>query len=102
MNSGLVGATHAGRYANASVLLILGLFVIFMSYALAQRASLPVELHDDDAQFSDPLADDSPDLEWVEGERRRSRLAVALRPSLLLLGTALVVAAGVAALVTWL
>ena len=101
INSGLLAASHAGRYANAAVLLILGLFVLFMSYAVSMRTSLPVDVHDPgehDADFHDAR---DPAEEWIEGERRRARLATGLRPLLLVLGTGLLVASAVAALISW-
>jgi hypothetical protein len=101
MNSGLLAASHAGRYANAAVLLILGLFVLFMSYAVSMRTSLPMDVHDPlDHDEDDPARDAG--AQWIEGERRRARLAMGLRPLLLVVGTGLLVASAVAALISWL
>jgi hypothetical protein len=102
MNEGLLAASHGGRYANAAVLLILGLFVLFMAYAVTERASLPVHTHDPDEvepeyRVDAPLASD-----WIEGERRRARVAGALRSVLVVTGVGLLLASGLAAVFTWL
>ncbi len=96
-DSALLAASHTGRYANASVLLILGLFVLFLAYAVAQRASLPVDVHDDDEMADHPAA-----AQWIEGERRRARLAHAMRPLLNAVGVALLMASAIAAVISWL
>jgi hypothetical protein len=104
MNTGLLAASHAGRYANAAVLLILGLFVLFMAYAVSMRVSLPVDVHDpldDVLDGRDDDADSPGAADWIEGERRRRRLAVKLRPVLLVVGTGLLVASALAALISW-
>ncbi|NNN09724.1 MAG: hypothetical protein HKL85_11115 [Acidimicrobiaceae bacterium] len=97
INTALLAATQGGRYANAAVLLILGLFVLFLAYAVAQRTSLPVDVHDDDELVDRPAV-----AQWIEGERRRARLATAMRPLLIIVGVALLSASALAALISWL
>ena len=101
MNANLLAAGHGGRYANSAVLLLLGLFALFMSYAVSQRASMPVDVHDiqDEDSGTDVVID--PRREWVQGERTRARLAITLRPVLIATGVGLLLASGIAALVSW-
>lgn len=98
MNAYLLAAGQGGRFANSAVLLLLGLFTLFLSYAVSQRASMPVDVHEESTD-TDVVVD--PRREWVQGERTRARLAITLRPVLLATGVVLLIASGIAALVSW-
>jgi hypothetical protein len=99
----IVAASPGGRYSNAAVLLILGLFTLFMSFAVVRRSSLTF----DDERGSHSNADvelrDEEHLESPRSETEHWRVMItpSLSAVLRLVGAALVVAAGVAALVTW-
>ncbi|HEY5303343.1 MAG TPA: hypothetical protein VIJ86_04735 [Acidimicrobiales bacterium] len=98
----IVATSSGGRYANTAVLLILGLFTLFMSFAVVRRSSLTFEPEsesnvDADVDFHD---DEHLESQLREGEHWRAAITPRLTTSLRVVGVALVVAAGVAALVT--
>lgn len=100
----IVATSSGGRYANAAVLLILGLFALFMSFAVVRRSSLTFE-HEPGMDVESDVDVDVHDDELLEsqlheGEHWRTAITPSLATSLRVVGVALVVAAGVAALVT--
>jgi hypothetical protein len=92
---------HGGRYSNAAVLLILGLFTLFLSVAVSMRGSTTRDIDEPDDVEPDASFEVRSARDWFRGERRRARMARRLRPVLATLGVGLVLASVVAALITW-
>ncbi len=97
-----LATSSSGRYSNAAVLLILGFFALFMSFAVVRRSSLTFEPEPSTERDSEVELHDEDDLESPlrQGEHWRTAITPSLSTSLRVVGVALVVGAGIAALVT--
>ncbi len=96
----LAAAHGAGHDATALILAILGVFALFMSFAVTARTSGVVD--PDEPVVVDPHAEpgELAEQEWLAAERRRARMARRLRPALLVLSALLLLAAIVTALLS--
>jgi hypothetical protein len=92
---------HGGRYSNAAVLLILGVFTLFLSAAVSMRGSVTRDIDERDDVEPDVSFEAGAARDWLRGEKWRARTARRLRPILATVGVSLVLASGVAALITW-
>lgn len=89
----LAVAHGSGHDANALILAILGVFALFMSFAVTARTSGVVD--PDEPDDVDPHSEpgELAQQEWLAAERRRARMARRLRPALAVLSAALLLAA---------
>jgi len=98
MSTFIAAVSHASAHrSSALILAILGVFVLFLSYAIGARTA---GVDPDEQVDVDPLAEPAElaEQEWRANEVRRARLARRLRPVLILLSTALVASAILVAL----